>query len=79
MPGQWRRHADDDDLHLAEPVEIAGGGKPSGIALADELGIADCLDIGGPGRHRFDLGGIDVETQHGKPLRATVMASGRPT
>src|ERR1051325_22979 len=63
LPGQRRRHAQDDRIDLGEPAEIVGCGK---ALLApqprDALGL-DMTDIGTAGIQDIDLVAVDIEAE----------------
>ena len=62
-----RRHADNDRVHLAHGMEVAGGAKARAMRRCN-LCPGDAHDVRTGGVERCDLLGVDVKAGHGKAL-----------
>src|ERR1051325_2399845 len=78
LPGQRRRHAEDDRIDLGEPAEIVGCGKALLTPQpGDALGL-DMTDIGATGIQDIDLVAVDIETERREPSRARAPQERQP-
>ena len=61
------RHADDDGVGLAEPVEVVGGLEPAARRIGADDVVADVADVALAAGEPVDLGGVGVEAEDGEP------------
>ena len=77
MLRQGRRHADQDGIDIAQPLEVSSGGKAAFIRqLAHQRG-RNMLDIALAARQRFSLFGINVKADDSDPGAGSGNAQGQ--
>ena len=64
MLGERRRHADEDRIGLAQPIEIGGRRKFSGVHRRLDRRIGNMLDLALAGVELADPLGVNVEADH---------------
>ena len=64
VPGQRRRHADQDDVGFGQTGKIGRGVEAAAVAEGDDVGVGNVPDIRAPGLELRDLIGVKVEADH---------------